>query len=135
MNTHTVSILVLSAVLGLPALRPLAAASEPRLPVAVHIQSVTLVSNSSTVIARGADFGDVFFAMKYKNRERLSPDVWVFHGFQDTANHSAVRDCRSVVVTFAQGKVADLQFVNRAAVTVLAANLRAGSAVRELAAR
>ena len=135
MNTRSVSLLVLSAAFGLLAPRPLAAASASRLPVAVQIQSVVLVSNSGIRIERGADYGEVFFAMKYKNRERLARDVWVFHGFQAPAGHPAVKDCRSVVVTFANGRVADLQFVNRVAVTELAATLRAGSPNRLIAAR
>jgi hypothetical protein len=56
---------------------------------------------------------------------RLSPDVHVyrnFHANQDLANDFG---CDSMIITFADGKVADLKFANLRAVKVIAANLKA----------
>lgn len=135
MNTRPVFALVLAATLCLSASIPLSAASNPDLPVAFHVPSVTVVSNGNMTITRGSDASDVFYAMKYKNRERLASGVWVFSDFHADTDAPNVKGCRSVVVTFENNQVIDLQLVNQSAKVSIAARLSNGSTGRNLASR
>jgi hypothetical protein len=135
MNTHPVSAIILAATLCLSASIPLSAASQPDLPVAFHVQSVNVVSRGNMTIARGSDARDVFFAMKYKNRERLASGVWVFSDFHADSGAQIAQGCRSVVVTFENNRVIDLQLVNQSAKSSIAARLSGGSTGRSLASR
>jgi hypothetical protein len=135
MNTRPVSVLLLAAALSLSVSLPLSAAPKNILPVAVPVETITVASNGYMKITRGSDLGDVFFAMKFKNRERLASNVWVFHDFHANSSADFVQGCRFVVVTFADKKVVNLQLVNQPAVTSIAASLKLGSSAGNLASR
>jgi hypothetical protein len=134
MNTRPVSALILAAALSVAASVPMSAASKDAA-VALPVQTVTVASNGNIKIERGMYRGDVSFAMKYKNREELSPNVWVYSGFHANSDAEIAQGCESVVITFANDKVVDLQLVNRPAATSIAANLRLGSSARNIASR
>lgn len=52
----------------------------------------------------------------------LSPDVWVYPGYHADLDLPNGQRCDTIVITFAQGKVVDLKFVNQPTVSLLAAN-------------
>jgi hypothetical protein len=60
--------------------------------------------------------------------ERLSPDVWVYRGFSVERGSVSVKDCGTLVVTFAGGYVSNLQLVNAPAVAAIAAQAKLGPA-------
>jgi len=127
--------LVLAAVLSVSSSSPSFAASKNDLPIAYSVNTVTANSNGDIRITRGMYRGDVSFAMKYKDHEELTPNVWVFTGYR--ANVDLVNDqgCETLVITFANDKVVDLQLVNKPAAAEIAANLRLGSSARNIASK
>jgi hypothetical protein len=135
MNTRPVSALILAATLAVSASVPTSAASQAASPVAVPVQTVTVESNGNMKIVRGMDRGDVSYALKYKNRQELAPNVWVYTGFHANSEAAVVQGCQAVVITFANDKVVDLQLVNQPAVASIAANLKFGSSATSLASR
>jgi hypothetical protein len=135
MKLRPVAVGVLAAALSLSVTLPLSAASQKSPPVAVPVQIVTVVSNGNMKIALGSDFGDVFFAMKYKNRERLASNIWVFSDFHADPDSEFMHGCRYLIVTFADKKVVNLRLVNQPAVASIVADLRLGSQARNVASR
>jgi len=135
MNTRNVYVLIVAAALVTSASVPMFAASKDDTPIAYSVNTVTSTSNGDIKVTRGMDRGDVSFAMKYKSHDELSHDVWVFTGY--VANVDKVNDqgCRTLIVTFANDKVVDLQLVNRLAADEIAANLRLGSSARNIASK
>ncbi len=135
MNTRPTSVLILAAVLSASAFAPMFAASKNDTPTSFPVNTVTVSSNGDVKIVRGMYRGDVSWAMRYKSHEELSPDVWVFAGYHanlDTANDQG---CGSLVITFANDKVVGIQLVNKPAVAGIAANLRVGTQVGNIASR
>jgi hypothetical protein len=135
MNLRPISVGILAAALGGFAALPLSAASQKSRPVSVPVQTVTVASNGGMKIAIGSDFGDVLYAMKFKNRETLASNVWVFSDFHANPDSNSVHGCRYLVVTIANEKVASLRLVNQPAVAEIAADLRLGSQARNVASR
>ena len=129
MNARPISALILAAALSVSA--PLFAASQDASPTSISLRTLVASSNGE----RGTSREDVSYAMRYKSRVELSPDVWVYSGYHADAGAPNAQDCGSVVITFAHGEVADLQLVNKPAVAAIAANLRLGSPSRNLASR
>jgi len=135
MNARTVSALILVAGLSLAASAPLFAASPNEVPTAFTVRTLIATSNGDMKIQRGMDRGDVSYAMKYKVRQELSHDVWAYAGYHTDLPLADARDCRTVVITFVNDQVADLQLVNKPAVAVIAMNLKASSPSRNLASK
>jgi hypothetical protein len=135
MNARTVSALVLVAGLSLAASAPLFAASPNEVPTSFTVRTLTASSNGDMKIQRGTDRGDVSFAMKYKTRQELSHDVWAYSGCHTDLAMANDRDCNTVVITFVNDYVANLQLVNKSAVAVIAMNLKANSPTRNLASK
>jgi hypothetical protein len=123
MNTRPLSTLFLAAALCV-CVSAHAFASSGSAPVSYSIRSVTVTSNGDIRIVRGMDWQDVSFAMKYKNRLELAPDIWAFSGFGANYEPANQQGCETVVIRFVQGKVADLKLVNQASMAVLTAGLR-----------
>jgi hypothetical protein len=133
MNARPISALILAAALSVSA--PLFAASQDASPTSISLRTLVASSNGDMKNERGTSREDVSYAMRYKSRVELSPDVWVYSGYHADAGAPNAQDCGSVVITFAHGEVADLQLVNKPAVAAIAANLRLGSPSRNLASR
>ena len=127
MDTRAVSALILATTLAVFASVSMSAASLAARPAAVPLQTVTVESNGDMKIERGMYRGDLSYAMECGNRAELTPDVWFFSGFHSSSGAAIVQECGSVVVTFANGIVVDLQLVNQTAVASIAANLKFGS--------
>ncbi len=134
MNTRLASACILSALVAFASV-PARAATANDAPIIFSIHTLSATSNGGIRIERGMDRGDVSWAMKYKSHEELSPDVWVFTGYRADLDLANQRGCDKVVITFVNNKVADLQLVNRPAVGVIAARLRANHPARDLASR
>lgn len=84
-------------------------------------------------IVRGMYRGDVSWATRYDSHEELSPDVWSFSDYHANLDLANDQNCKTLIITFADDKVVDLQLVNKPAVTAIAANLKFGSPARNLA--
>jgi hypothetical protein len=134
MNTRPLSTLFLAAALCACVSVP-AFASSGAAPVSYTIRSVTVASNGDIRIVRGMDWQDVAYAMKYKVRQELAPDVWAFAGFGANYEPANQQGCETVVIRFAQGKVADLKLVNQASMSVLTAGLKSRSTDSRLASK
>jgi|SRR5271157_1416921 len=134
MNTRNASVLILAAALSASAFSPLFAKDD--VPVAYSVRTLISTSNGDMKVERGMTRGDVSFAMRYKDREQLTPDIWVYTGYHannsDTAN---AQGCETVVITFANDRVSDLQLVNKPAFAAIAATLKPGSPARNIASR
>lgn len=135
MNTRPASALILAAVLSVSTSIQSFAASKNDSPIGYPVNTVTATSNGDVKIVRGMYRGDVSWAMRYKSHEELSPDVWVFSGFHANLDQANDQECGTLVITFANNKVVNLQLVNRPAVSALAANLRLDSPVKNIASR
>ncbi len=67
--------------------------------------------------------------------ERLSPDVWVYHRFEPVDGVAADRSCRTLVIVFQRGAVADMKLVNHAAADQIATEVRSRSHGTEVVSR
>ena len=135
MNTRSANALILAAVLSVSVSIPSFAASKNDSPIAYPVNTVTSTSNGCLKVVRGMDRGDVSWVMKYKSHEELSPDVWVFSGYHADNDLPNDQGCGTLVITFANDKVVNLQLVNKPAVAAIAANLRLGSPARNIASK
>jgi hypothetical protein len=127
MKTNLYSILLLAAALSASALVPLSAASNKEPAIGFPVTTVK-VNQSRDEIKRGTPLMTVLRLMGTQHQE-LTPDVWICHGFHaDNLEMANEQGCDILVITFAQGKVADLKLVNKRAAVVIAANLKFKSA-------
>ena len=135
MNTRPVSALIIAAALSVSASIPLFAAPKNDLPVTCPVRVLVATSDGCARITRGMYRGAVSHAMRYNSRVELSPDVWVYSGFHADTDSSYAQECGTVVITFADDKVANLQLANRSAVAVLSTNLKFGSSTEFIASK
>jgi hypothetical protein len=135
MNARPVHVLILAAALCASGSAQLFAASQNEIPASFTVRTLVVASNGDMKVERGMSRGDVAFALRYKAREELSPDVWAYSGYHADSTLADARQCGTVVITFAQDRVVDLQLVNKPAFAVIAANAKLGSSARNLASR
>jgi len=133
MNTRLPSVLILAAALSASALVSASTASNHDYPVAFSVSTLIASTQGGEQITRGTPRGDVAYAMRYKARQELSPDVWVYSGYHADLDLANQQDCGTLVITFAHDKVADIQLVNQSAAVIVAANLKVGSPARIVA--
>ena len=133
MNARPVSALVLAAVLSVSASSPSFAASRNDVAVVYPLNTVTVTSNGDMKVVRGMYRGDVSWAMKYDSHEELSTNVWAFSGYHANLDLPDDQNCGTLIITFKDDKVVDLQLVNKPAVAVITASLKVGSPSRNLA--
>jgi len=133
MNTRLASAYIFAAALSVSALCSLSAASKNDTPVAFPVRTLTASKEGGEQIERGTTRSDVSWAMRYKSRQELSPDVWVFSGYHVDADLANASDCGTLVITFVHDKVADMKLVNESAATIIAANLKLSPSVRNVA--
>jgi hypothetical protein len=133
MKTRLNSVLILAAALSASALVSVSAASNNNLPVAFSVNTLTASAQGGEQISRGTSRGDVAYAMRLKARQELSPDVWVYSGYHADLDLANQQNCGTLVITFADNKVADIQLVNGPAAVIIASNLKVGTPSRVLA--
>jgi predicted secreted hydrolase len=120
MNARIASVLILAAALSASAL---SAASKNTPAIAYSLNTVTSASSGYEKISLGATQGAVMRVLGSPALE-LSPDAWVYHNYHADLPLANDQGCDTVVVTFAQGKVADLKLVNHPAAVFIAANVK-----------
>lgn len=133
MKTRINSVLFLAATLSVSALVSLSAASNNSFPVAYPVYNLTASAQGGEQISRGTSRGDVAWAMRFKSRQELSPDIWVYSGYHADLDLANQQDCGTLVITFANNKVADMQLVNKPATVIIASNLKVGTPGRIVA--
>ena len=135
MKARPSSVLLLAAALSASAFAPLFASSKNDSPRAYPIGVLTAASNGDMKVVRGASMGDVSYALRYKVRQELSPNVWAYSGFHANLDLANDQECGTVVITFVNGQVSDMRLVNKPAVAAIAANLKLGSSARNIASK
>ena len=133
MKTYLNPVLLFSAVLSASALVPFSAAANRDFPVTYPVSTVTASDDGSERIICGMSRRDVQWAMRFKAGRALSPDVWVYSGFEADLARPNQQGCGTLVITFARDQVVDLQLVNKSAVTAIAATLKFGKPGRSVA--
>ena len=133
MKTRINSVLILAATLSVSALIPLSAASNNSSPAAFPVKTLTASVHGGEQIERGTPRGFVAWAMRLKSHEELTPDVWVYTGYHADLDQANQQDCGTLVITFANDKVVDLQLVNKPAAAFIAANLKNSQAIKNVA--
>jgi hypothetical protein len=83
----------------------------------------TVTTGGYEKISLGATQMTLLRFMGSPSRE-LSPDIWVYHGYRADLALADEEGCDTLVITFAEGKVADLKLVNHSVATIMAANLK-----------
>ncbi len=131
MNARTSSILLFAAALQTVALFPAFGAPAGTPAVGYRASTVTtwswddLLERSDThTICAGIDRAEVLSAMGPPAR-KLAPDVWLYEHYRPDLAEAETRGCTLLVVTFAHGKVADMEFVNAPAAEAIAAGIKA----------
>ncbi|HUJ42667.1 MAG TPA: hypothetical protein VLW52_03560 [Opitutaceae bacterium] len=123
------SVFILAAALSTSALVPLSVASNKEPAIGFSVRSV-MVNQGRDTIKPGTTLMTVLRLMGSLH-EDLSPHVWVYHGFQaDDVDLANKLGCDTLLITFAQGKVANMELVNDHAVNVIASNLKLRQAER-----
>jgi hypothetical protein len=135
MKARPSSVLLLAAALSASAFAPLFASSKNDSPRAYPIGTLIAASNGDMKVVRGASMGDVSYALRYKVRQELSPNVWAYSGFHANLDLANDQECGTVVITFVNGQVSDMRLVNKPAVAAIAANLKLGSSARNIASK
>ena len=122
MKTRLSSRLLLAAALAPFALTPAVAAPQAK-PAAAH--PVTSVERlGCAAVTRGMPLHEVERSLGAPRR-KLSETVWVYRNFNAGFAQSPDDDCSTLVVTFTNGKVSDLQLVNDRAEIIFAARIEA----------
>ena len=124
MYTRLPCLLVLAAALSASAL---SAASKDTPAIAYSVSDVTSAASGYEKISLGASQATVRRVLG-SPRQELSPDIWVYHNYRADLALANEQGCDTVVITFAQGKVADLKLVNHPAAVSIASNVRVQSA-------
>ena len=122
MKTRLASRLLLATALAPFALAPAFAAPPAAQAFAHPVMSVE--RSGSAAITRGMALHEVQQALGAPRR-KLSEDVWVYRNFNAGHAQAPDDDCSTLVVTFTNGKVSDLQLVNDRAEIIFAARAEA----------
>jgi len=127
MNTRSSVLVAIASTLlasALTAAQPTApAVGYPASQITVGVRDLFTSSIQTHTITAGTARKTVV-SLLGKPRQALTPDVFVYDNCEPDQSVARVRGCRTLVVTFSQDKVADLKFVNSAAATIIASNLR-----------
>ena len=138
MKTHLLRSILLVATLA--SLLPLsAAAAAPGNPGIAYSRPVGSVERyGQPLFTRGSPVSHVERALGAPYR-KLSDDVWVytnFHGESHVSDLAHGQDCSTLLVTFTNGRVSDLNLINERAQQIIAARLRAkASETTQIAAK
>jgi hypothetical protein len=121
MKTNATSLKLFVATLGffLAAALPAAPASTP---AAAH--SVKYITRNDVVVIQvGSSTSAVYQQIGYPKR-KLSDDVWVYFDFRGPLDEAQNQDCGTLLLTFANGRVADIKLVNDRALNVIVAQMK-----------
>jgi len=123
MNARFITVLFLAAALGTPAFT---ATANSTTPMGFRVKEVT--SPYHAPIARGATEWMVRETLGVPTK-CITPAVWLYYGFH--ANQELPNDpgCKILMISYANGRVADLKLINPTGAEVIATNLTRGSTV------
>jgi len=119
MKTRPISILLLLSTLVLPLATSTAASNPEKSASTVYPVKTVALDHNGTTIARGMTQMTILRLLGSSYR-KLSDDTWMYHGFSSSHGPAQQRDCDQLVITFAKGKVVDLNLVNRHAALLIA---------------
>lgn len=130
MKNRLLTVALLSAALGAPAFAS-TPTTQPTIPavgywasrIDVNSWDKMLHSTKTRSIITGTSRAAVL-SLLGNPLQQLTPDVYVYDNCQPEPFAARARGCVTLVVTFAQDRVANMRFVNPSAATVIAANLR-----------
>ncbi len=122
MKTRTSSLLVLTASFAACAFT--SACTTHRVNQAFSHAVGSVARPGNTDVARGTTKTAVRQSLGEPGHQ-LSADVWAYYHFNGGYYQQPDDDCSTLLVTFAEGRVADLQLINDRAQIVYAAQLRA----------
>jgi len=131
MKTNPKSVLLASL------LSALAGSSLPAAPAEVPARAVRInaVEQSNRILVEPGTTEFTVRRLLGEPRHKLNPDNWVYDRFFPSDSKVAADDCSTLLVTFAQGKVAELKLVNERAVKVITASLAKKDNVPMVAAK
>lgn len=126
MKTRSASSLALLAALAAFIVAPLSAA-----PAAVErsYRVTTVERHNEPIVVHGTTTLTVRQLLGAATR-KLDANTWVYENFQPARDLPAAEQCRTLLLTFSQGRVTEIKLVNDAAEKSLAAQLRLKSADR-----
>ena len=121
MKTYATSLKLFVAALGflLAAALPAAPASTPA--AAYSVKNIT--RNDVVVIQVGSTTSTVYQSIGYPKR-KLSDDVWVYFNFRGSLDEAQNQNCGTLLLTFSNGKVAQIMLVNDRALNTIAAAMK-----------
>jgi hypothetical protein len=119
MKTRPFSILLLLTAFTLPFATSMAA-SNPKIsaPIAYPVRAVEVDENGTTIV-RGMTQIAILRLLGSSYR-KLSDDSWMYRGYSSSHGPAQQRGCNQLVITFAKGKVVDINLVNRNAALLMA---------------
>lgn len=120
MKTRTLTSIILVAALGGFLAGPLSAAPDKTPAKAYSVQAVT--RDGATVIKVGS--ADTTVNRWIGTPDRIiGGDVWAFYHFASSREEAKTEGCTTLLLTMANGRVADIKLVNDRALTVIVAQL------------
>ena len=133
MNSR-ISRLALLTIIALLAFGPARGAESTTQPSSHPVTRVEL--RSSITIMRGVPKWDVLTSLGRPSRQ-LGDSVWLYRNFDAGGDHPRKDDCRTLMLTFADKRVSDIQLINDGAERVFAAKAeaKAKAAAEQVAAK
>ncbi len=120
MKTRILSSLALVAALGGFSAGPLSAAPEKSASKAYQVQAVT--RDGATVVKVGTAVSAVDRWLGMPDR-KITNDVWAYFHFSGALAEAKEAGCSTLLLTIANGRVADIKLVNDRALSVIVAQL------------
>ncbi|HUJ44383.1 MAG TPA: hypothetical protein VLW52_12345 [Opitutaceae bacterium] len=118
MKTRILSVIVFVAALGGFPAGPLPAAPQKPASKAYSVQAVT--RDGATVVKVGSADSTVCRWLGEPSR-RLGDDLWVYFHFAGSREEAREAGCSTLLLTFANGRVADIKLINEGALGVIVA--------------
>ena len=121
MKTNATSLKLFVATLGF-----FLAAALPAAPASTHAAAYSvknITRNDLVVIQVGSSTSTVYQSIGYPQR-KLSDDVWVYFNFRGSLDEAQNQDCGTLLLTFSNGKVAQIMLVNDRALNTVAAAMK-----------
>jgi len=125
MKTLILPSIVLAAALGGFLASPLSASSEKPISKAYAVQTVT--RDGAAIVTVGTTEFTVNRLLGRPDR-KLTRDVWAYFRFVGSRDEAQQDGCSTLLITIANGRVADMKLVNNHAMDVIVAHLKVNPA-------
>lgn len=127
MNTRIRLLILMFATVGCPGASSLQGATLPR---AVAYPVSKIVEGETPLVTVGVAQTEVRHQLGRPDR-RIWPNTWIYDGFTADLARARADGCNTLVVTFEEGRVADLKLINPRGTRVLLASTRQGDHERK----